>query len=127
MEIIYPEETYNVIGAALAVHNELGCGFREQAYQEALAIELEEQDIPFEREKEFRIEYHGHELACTFRPDFVCYNKIILELKAVSNVTAEHESQVLNYLKATGCKLGILINFGQERLFYKRYPNFFTK
>lgn len=121
IELLYKEEVYNIIGAAMEVHSVLGCGFSEAVYQEALAIELTERGIPFEQEKLIQIDYKGKVLKKYYQADFVCYDKIILELKALSALSPEHESQLLNYLKATGLKLGILINFGEKSLVYKRY------
>ena len=94
--------TGKVIGACYTVHNELGCGFYEKVYQEALAIVLREEGIPFEREKHLPIEFHGQILDCDYIADFVIDNAIILELKAVSDISSTYESQVINYLKATG-------------------------
>ena len=105
----------------MEVHSMLGCGFSEAVYQEALAIEMTERGIPFELEKLIQIDYKGKVLKKYYQADFVCYDKIILELKALSALTSEHESQLLNYLKATGLKLGILINFGEKSLVYKRF------
>lgn len=108
----YKEQSYAINGAAMHVYNELGCGFLEAVYQEALELELKKRCIPYEREKELKILYDGHELKQTYRADFVCYGNIIVELKAVSVLDDSHRSQVYNYLKATGYKLGILYNFG---------------
>ena len=102
------KESYNITGAAMHVYNVLGSGFLEAVYQEALAIEFAKRGIPFEREKELKVFYEGHELKQTYRADFVCYGDIIIELKAVSELNDSHRSQVYNYLKATGFKLGIL-------------------
>ena len=121
IELLYKEEVYNIIGAAMEVHSVLGCGFSEAVYQEALAIEMAERGIPFEQEKFIQIAYKKKVLKKYYQADFVCYDKIILELKALSALTSEHESQLLNYLKATGLKLGILINFGEKSLVYKRF------
>jgi len=121
IELLYKEEVYNIIGAAMEVHSMLGCGFSEAVYQEALAIEMADRGIPFELEKLIQINYKGKVLKKYYQADFVCYDKIILELKALSALSPEHESQLLNYLKATGLKLGILINFGEKSLVYKRY------
>ena len=119
--IYYKEESYNVIGAAMHVYNTLGIGFLEAVYQEALAIELKKRGIPFEREKELTVTYEGVTLQQTYRADFVCYGKIIVELKAVSALEDIHRAQVHNYLKATGCKLGLLINFcSADKLEYER-------
>ena len=119
--IIYPNESYNIIRACISVHKELGCGFLEAVYQEALAIEFEKNRIPFDREIGMEIYFRNIKLNKRYIADFVCYNKIIIELKAICTITTEHEAQVLNYLKATGLKLGLLINFGQISLKYKRF------
>lgn len=121
-DLLFPKESYDIIGAALEVHSQLGCGFTEPVYQEALAEELRLRHIPFEREKVFTVTYKGKELSKDFRVDFVCFNKIIVELKAVSDFAEEHVAQVYNYLKVTGMKLGLLINFGKTSLEYKRLP-----
>ena len=118
--IILAEESFNIIGAAIEVHKIIGCGFTEPIYQEALEEELHLRGIPFCREKTYEFSYKGKVLSKTFRPDFVCYDKIIVELKAVDDFTEEHVSQVYNYLKATGMELGLLINFGKKSLDYKR-------
>ena len=120
--IIYPNESFNVIGAALEVHNTIGCGFTEPIYQDAFEIELQERGIPYQREKVLPITYKGKQLNKYFRVDFVCYDKIIVELKAATAFTEEHYSQVYNYLKASGHKVGLLINFGKKSLEYKRIP-----
>jgi len=122
-KIVYKDESYKIIGACIEVHNELGPGFLEAVYQEALEIELKNQDIPYCREKELRLLYKGIKLNKSYYADFVVYDKIILELKALDALSTVHESQVLNYLKATGFKLGILVNFGQQKLQYKRLVN----
>lgn len=112
--IVYKEESYKIVGAAFKVYNGLGPGFLEAVYQEALEIELQKQGIPFEREKELKIQYDGVELKQTYKADFVCFGKIIVELKAVSSLEDAHRSQVYNYLRATGYKLGLLLNFGSS-------------
>lgn len=119
-EILYKEESYEIIGACMEVHKVLGPGFLEPVYQEALSCELRSRNIPYEKEKVLRIIYKGMTLEKGYVADFVCYDKIIVELKAVKELTMEHESQVLNYLKATGYKLGLLVNFGGRSLEYKR-------
>ena len=111
----------------MRVYNVLGSGFLEAVYQEALEIELDKRHIPYEREKELEICYDGIKLGKKYVADFVCYDKIIIELKAVSVILPEHEAQIINYLKATGFKLGILLNFNEESLFYRRYPNITSK
>ena len=113
-ELVYPNEAYAINGAAMSVYNELGVGFLEAVYQEALEIEFAKRNIPFEREKELVIFYSGRRLRQTYKADFVCYGKIIVELKAVAHLDNAHRSQVYNYLKATGFKLGLLYNFGHE-------------
>ena len=110
--IVYKEESYKIIGAAFKVYNNLGHGFLEAVYQEALEIEFERQGIPYEREKELSIIYDGVQLKQTYKADFVCDGKIIVELKAVSELVDAHRSQVYNYLHATGYRLGLLLNFG---------------
>ena len=110
--LIYSDLTYEINGAAFHVYNKLGHGFLETVYQEALEIEFQRRNIPYEREKELRITYDGVELKQTYKADFVCYEKIIVELKAVNALEDVHRSQVYNYLHATGYKLGLLYNFG---------------
>ena len=112
--IIYKEESYKVVGAAFKVYNALGHGFLEAVYQEALEIEFQRQGISYEREKELKIQYDGVELKQTYKADFVCFGKIIVELKAVNALDDAHRSQVYNYLHATGYKLGLLLNFGNS-------------
>ncbi len=115
-EILYKGESYKIVGAMLNVHNELGCGFLEAVYQDALEIEFSMQGIPYEREKEYDILYKGHVIDKKYRVDFVCYDKIIVELKAIDMLLSVHYSQVLNYLKMSSLKLGILANFGESKL-----------
>ncbi|RME04000.1 MAG: GxxExxY protein [Bacteroidetes bacterium] len=119
-EYLYKDETYRIIGCAMEVHRHLGCGFLEAVYQEAMEIEYQKQGIPYYREKVLEIQYKGIPLQKTYIADFVCYDKIIVELKALNSLSSEHLAQVLNYLKATGYRLGLLINFGAESLQYKR-------
>ena len=120
-KILFQQESYAIIGAAMKVHNELGCGFLESVYQEAFEIELKTRKIPYQRESSLLIEYRGHKLNKEFRADFICYNTIIIELKAVKKIKPIHEAQILNYLKATNLTLGILINFGNLELMTKRH------
>ena len=110
---IYQEESYKIRGAIYAVHRELGCGFLERVYQDALECEFQECGIPYEREKEIQVMYKGKPLGNPYRADFVCYGKIIVELKALSELDGTHRAQVINYLKATKMKLGLLVNFGE--------------
>ena len=120
--ILFKEESYKIIGAAMEVHKVLGTGFTEPVYQEALELEFQLRDIPYVREKNFQITYKGQILEKGFRPEFVCFDEIIVELKAVSDFTDEHYAQVYNYLKACQMDLGLLINFGKKSLEYKRIP-----
>ena len=106
----------------MEVHSIIGCGFTEPIYQEALEEEFRLRNIPFQREKTLHFSYKGKILTKDFRPDFICYDKIIVELKAVDELVDEQFSQVYNYLKASGLQLGLLINFGHKSLEYKRIP-----
>ena len=121
--IIYKEEGYNIIGAAMEVHKVLGCGFAEPVYQEALAIEFDIGGKTYEKEKQLTISYKDRILSKFYQADFFCYDKIIVEIKALTSLSSDHDSQILNYLKATNSKLGILINFGEKSLVYKRFAN----
>jgi GxxExxY protein len=112
MELIYKEEAYAIIGACFEVYNEMGCGFLEAVYQECLQLELGFQKIPFEPQKQLLLDYKDHPLEQVYKCDFACYGKIMLEIKAVSALTDEHRAQLHNYLKATGFRLGLLVNFG---------------
>ena len=121
-DLIFPQESYEIIGAAMNVHNALGRGFTEKVYQEALAIEFQEKGIPFQREVEIHAVYKGNALSATFIPDFICYDKIIVELKAVQELDDMHRAQALNYAKVAGMKMALLINFGESRLVSERLP-----
>ena len=118
--LVYKDESFKIIGACLEVHKTLGCGFHEFVYQEALAIEFKLRGIPFEREKELKVSYKGNILNRRYIPDFICFGKIIVELKALSELHSKNEAQVLNYLKVVDFRLGLLLNFGEERLISKR-------
>ena len=114
------ERTYKIIGCAMEVHKGLGCGFLEAVYQEALGREFLNQGIPFESQSVIEIFYKGQALDKKYQPDFVCYDQVIVEIKAISNLSGIEEAQLINYLKATGLKVGLLINFGSKSLDYKR-------
>jgi GxxExxY protein len=111
-EVIYPDESYRIMVACFEVYKEKGCGFLEAVFQECLELESGDQDIPFEAQPRLRLEYKKRALKQTCTPDLVCYGKIVVELKAVSALVAEHRAQVHNYLRAGGYRLGLLINFG---------------
>ena len=115
MGIIWRDEVYAIIGAAIEVHKELGSGFLEAVYQEAFELELRTRNIPFEPQKLLPIRYKGIPLRKQYIADLICYEKIIIELKALEKLTGKEEAQLLNYLKATRFKLGLLINFGSKR------------
>ena len=110
--ILYRKEVYVIQGAIFDVYREMGCGFLEQVYQECLEKEFKTRKIPFEAQKELALTYKGELLNLTYKPDFICYESIIIELKAVQEITQAHRAQVFNYLKATGIRLGLLVNFG---------------
>jgi len=110
--LLYEEETYSIRGAIFEVYRETGCGFLEAVYQECLERELRTEGIPFIAQQELRLMYKGEELEQTYKPDFICFEKIIVELKAVKEIADNHRAQLHNYLKATGLKLGLLVNFG---------------
>ena len=112
MEIIYKDEAYAIQGACFEVYKTLGSGFLEAVYQEALAQEFRLQNIPFAEQCELKLQYKNIPLHQTYKPDFICFDKIIVEIKAVSTFAPEHEAQLLNYLKITNMRLGLLVNFG---------------
>ena len=120
-DLLFREEVHKIIGAAMAVHRYFGCGFTEKVYQDALEIELGNQNIPFEREAELHDIYNGQELTSTFKPDFICYNKIIVELKAVQELDDIHRAQAINYGKVAESEIALLINFGETSLKFERY------
>ncbi|QOJ28217.1 MAG: GxxExxY protein [Ignavibacteriales bacterium] len=118
--LIYKEESYLIIGKCFEVHRSLGCGFLEAVYKDALQHEFYTAGIEFKREREYKIYYKDQLLAHSYFADFVVMDKIILEVKAISALTDQHIAQTLNYLAASGNKLGILVNFGEASLRYKR-------
>lgn len=123
MALIYPEESRKLLGLALQLHNEMGCGFREKVYQDAFEVLLKENKIPYEREKHINLIFHGVKLEHDFSYDYLIDNKIGVELKAVSEIIGEYEAQIINYLHVSNHKLGLLLNFGTTSLEYKWYPN----
>lgn len=122
-EILFKHESYLIIGASMEVHKKLGSGFLESVYSEALEMELKKANIPYEREKKLQVFYEDQILNKYFRADFVCYNSIIIELKATKFLIEADRQQTLNNVKATKFKLGLLINFGTPSLTYKRIVN----
>ena len=122
MELILKEEAYCIVGAAMEVYNQLGRGFLEAVYQEALEMELRLRNIPYEAQKELVLHYKGQRMKKEYIADLVCYEKIIVELKALERLTGKEEAQLINYLKATGMKVGLLFNFGSaSKLEWKRF------
>ena len=111
-KVIYKDECYAIQGAVFDVYREMGSGFLEAVYQECLLKELQARQIPYAAQPTIPLSYKGQPLEKTYKPDIVCYDKIILELKAIKDIAPEHKAQVINYLKATGMKLGLLVNFG---------------
>jgi GxxExxY protein len=111
-ELLFKEESYRIIGACYEVYKEKGCGFLEAVFQECMALELVIRSIPYVEQPTLTLSYKGHPLKQGYQPDFVCYGKIIVELKAVKMLADEHRAQIINYLKATGMQLGLLVNFG---------------
>ncbi len=114
-------QTYAIIGAAMEVHRELGHGFLEAVYQEALVLESAARQLPCKREVPLPVSYKGQVLACHYKADFIYFNEVVVETKALSKLTTIEEAQVINYLKATGMQRALLINFGAPRLEYKRF------
>ena len=120
-EIIYKKESYAIVGACFEVYNEKGCGFLEPVYQECLGIEFDHQEIPAIGKPALTLSYRGRILKQTYQADYICFGKVVVELKAVSALVDEHRAQLLNYLHATGFELGLLVNFGHyPRLEHER-------
>jgi len=119
-EFPFKEECYDIIGVCMDVANKLGCGFLEPIYQDALCFGFSDQSIPFEREKVLDIYFKDHLLTKKYIADFFCFGQVILEIKATEALLPIHTAQVLNYLKATGKKIALLVNFGTTKLQYKR-------
>ncbi|HTK37419.1 MAG TPA: GxxExxY protein [Pyrinomonadaceae bacterium] len=124
MEILYKDESYKIIGACFEVYNQKGFGFTEPVYQECLEVEFSIQGIPFIAQPKLKLEYKGKLLEQFFKPDFICYEKIIVEIKTVDTIINAHKAQTLNYLNATGFELALLVNFGQfPKLTHERLAN----
>ena len=120
-DLIYRNEVHAIVGAAMAVHRYFGCGFTEKVYQDALEVELKSRNIPFSRETELHAKYNGIILSSTFKPDFICYDKIVVELKAVKELDDMQRSQAINYGKVSDSDVALLINFGELSLKFERY------
>ena len=112
VKLIYPEECYKIQGAIFEVYRSMSCGFLESVYQECLDKEFSKQNLPFKSQYELFLSYKGEQLKQVYKPDFLCYGEIIIEIKAVRDLSEVHKAQVFNYLKASGKKLALLVNFG---------------
>jgi len=123
VDLIYKEEAYETVGICMEVHNELGPNLLEIVYKEAIEWELDNRFIHYEREKEFPVYYKKHLLRKKFNADFIVYDKIILEIKAQESISNEDIAQTINYLKLSGCQLGLIVNFGRSKLEIKRLLN----
>ena len=123
-EFKHKDETYKIIGACFEVYNEKGCGFLEPVYQECLEYELGLQSFPFQPQPSLKLTYKDIPLKNTYKPDFICFDKVVVEIKAVKKICDEHRAQLLNYLNATGLEVGLLVNFGHfPKLEYERIVN----
>ena len=118
---MYPKESSTLLGLAMQLHKELGCGFKEKVYQDALEIELQAQGIPYQRETPIQACYRGKELQTQFIPDFICYDHIVVELKAVKELEDYQRAQAFNYAKVAGLRVALLINFGETSLYHERF------
>ena len=123
MALLYPDLSKRILGIAMQLHGEMGCGFKEKVYQDAFEVLLKENEIPYERERHIDLVFHGVKLEHDFFYDFLIDDKIGIELKAVSEILGEFEAQLINYLHVSNHKLGLLLNFGVTSLEYKWYPN----
>lgn len=123
MALLYEKESKEIMRLAMQLHRELGCGFKEKIYQDAFEVLLKENKIPYEREKNIKLQYHGVTLEHEFYYDFLLWNKIGIELKTFSEITGEFESQIINYLHVSNHELGVILNFGTISLQYKWFPN----
>ena len=120
--LLYENETYKIIGACFEVYKRMGCGFLEAVYQECLEIEFDYQGIPYVAQKILKLKYRDSTLKKEYKPDFICYDKIMVEIKAVSNLVDEHRAITLNYLNSSNLKVGLLVNFGHHpKLEYERF------
>ena len=122
-ELLYKEEVFKIVGAAMGVHRVFGHGFLEAVYQEALAIEFKSRNIPFVEFPKLKIDFKGTILKKYYVPDYLCYDEIIIEIKAIQQCTKDNESQIINSLKAAKKVVGVLINFGEPSLYYRQYVN----
>jgi GxxExxY protein len=118
--LLYKDEVFQLVGAAMEVHSQLGCGFLEPVYQEALSMEFALRKIPFVAQPQLAILYKGAQLSKYYIPDFIAYEKIIIEIKALNELTVNEDAQILNYLKVSRCEVGLLINFGTASLDWHR-------
>ena len=119
-EIIFKDESYQIVGLCMEVHKQLGMGFREVIYKDALEIEFRENNLPYQREKLYKIEYKGIILPHKYKADFIVFDQIVLEVKSTSLIVDSFVAQTINYLKASGLKLGMIVNFGEKSLNFKR-------
>jgi len=123
VDLLFRDESYAIIGACMKVHSSLGAVFLESVYSEALCKEFEKRKIPFVKEKKLALFYEGEQLKKYFKADFICFDSIIVEIKSKSMLLGIDEKQTVNYLKATEHQLGLLVNFGEKSLKYKRFVN----
>ena len=122
-ELLYKEEVFKIVGSAMEMHRVMGPGFLEAVYQEALAIEFKLRNIPFVEFQKLKIEFKGTVLKKYYVPDFLCYDEIIVEIKAIQKCTKDDEAQIINALKSAKKKVGVLLNFGEPSLFFQRFVN----